>query len=387
MNKISPIGGTTLLAVACLTIMVGCVIVPGLPAISSNLNVEKASGWLVTLPALGVVILGPLTVKIINRIGLYRTLCVGLFLYGFLGASGAFLPGYIPLLINRFLLGGATALVMTAGTGLISAFYQGSQRLKMIALQGMSIELGGVVFLFIGGVLASIHWATPFVLYLFAWVLLAMVFTFVPKDDLQSNEEHYQVAQMPASHPAIKITWAAALGSMIIFFTAIILLPLHFKDLDITASQTGIFLSFISLVAVGAAWAMPRMVKAFSESMTLVASFLFYAIGHCVFSIAPTVDLMIPGAIAMGIGFGLSVPLVNHLIVALSPTYSRSENLAKLSMAIFSGQFLSSLMVYLPGSLTAVFSYAALFSLFISLALCLGRKLLCQNSGIQQSDK
>lgn len=52
-------------------------------------------------------------------------------------------------------LGGVTALVMAAGTGLISEFYEGHERLTMIARQGMPIELGGVIFLFIGEVLAS----------------------------------------------------------------------------------------------------------------------------------------------------------------------------------------------------------------------------------------
>lgn len=42
MLQINKIGGVTLLAVACLTIMVGCVIVPGLTSISDALNVKGA---------------------------------------------------------------------------------------------------------------------------------------------------------------------------------------------------------------------------------------------------------------------------------------------------------------------------------------------------------
>ena len=161
--------------------MVGCVIVPGLTGISDALGVKGAESWLVTLPSLGVVVFGPLAGRFIEKAGLFMALCLGLFLYGLLGGAGAFLSGYGLVFTDRFLLGGATALVMSAGTGLISVFYNGTARMQMIVRQGMSIELGGVIFLFIGGLLAAVGWRWPFSLYLFAWLMLAMVLVFVPR--------------------------------------------------------------------------------------------------------------------------------------------------------------------------------------------------------------
>ncbi|UMB53301.1 hypothetical protein MKD41_13290 [Lutibacter sp. A64] len=38
--------------------------------------------------------------------------------------------------------------------------------MKMIAWQGMSIELGGVVFLAVGGILGELNWQYPFYIYL-----------------------------------------------------------------------------------------------------------------------------------------------------------------------------------------------------------------------------
>ena len=69
---------------------------------------------------------------------------------------------------------------MSAGTGLISSFHSGQACLKMIPSQGMLIELGGVIFLFIGGLLATLGWQWPFLLHLFASVLLVMQLAFVP---------------------------------------------------------------------------------------------------------------------------------------------------------------------------------------------------------------
>ena len=86
-QSLSAPGSHTLLAVATLTIMVGCVIV-GLPAVAAQLGVGSGGSWLVTLPALGVVLFGPAAARLMERAGLRRALMLGLFLYGLLGAAG-----------------------------------------------------------------------------------------------------------------------------------------------------------------------------------------------------------------------------------------------------------------------------------------------------------
>ncbi|WP_067701956.1 MULTISPECIES: MFS transporter [unclassified Erwinia] len=360
MKTLPQTGGFTLMAVACLTIMVGCVIVPGLPSISRHLGVEDAAGWLVTLPALGVVLFGPLAGRIVDRAGLTRSLHIGLFLYGLFGAGGAFLHGHWAVFTDRLLLGMPTALVMSSGTALISSFYHGEARMRMIARQGMSIELGGVIFLFLAGLLATAGWRWPFTLYLLAWVLLAMVLAFIPGDPHTAPEE--TAASPRAKTGALRLTYTAALFSMICFFTAIILLPLHFNAIGVSEAQTGYFLSFVSLIAVFAAWLMPELVRRLSGRVTLALAFTLYAVGHLLFAFAPSMPFFVPGGIVMGCAFGFSVPLVNHLMVQLSSPAQRGRNLARLSMALFLGQFLAGFMGYLPGNSTAVFTAAALIA-------------------------
>lgn len=374
MPQLSKAGAFTLLAVSCLTIMVGCVIVPGLPRITQHLGATSYAGWLVTMPSLGVVIFGPIAGRMIDRTGLRNSLCVGLFLYGLLGVAAMFLTGPVLLLLDRLLLGGATALVMSAGTGLISVFYDGQARMSMIARQGMSIEFGGVIFLFVGGLLATVGWQFPFFLYLVAWIMLAMVVLFVPEHSNRAIE----TVQGNASpiDGSLRLVFFAAFFSMVIFFTGIIELPLRFHQLDINEAQTGYFLSFVSLVAVGAAANMPRLATRLGEHKTLCAAFVLYAIGHAVFSAAQAMPLLVVGAVAMGCGFGLSVPLVNHMTVEQSKTQQRGRNLAYLSMAIFSGQFVSSFMNYVPGSFQHVFQAAACMALLVTVALTVAHKSL-----------
>jgi MFS family permease len=348
----------TLLAVACLTIMVGCVIVPGLPRIAAELGVENATGLLVTIPSLGVVIFGPFAGLLIQRVGLYKALCIGLFAYGVLGCGGMLLHGYVLVFADRLLLGATTAVVMAAGTGLISALYEGPSRMTMIARQGMSIELGGVIFLFVGGILASIGWRWPFMLYLVSWLFLVLLLAFVPAAPNVAEDEAAKHQQIGVPRPLIAVYIAAAL-SMLVFFTAIIVLPISLHRIDFTEAQTGYFLSFVSLAAVGAAAVMPKVIDKLREQGTLALSFMCYATCHALFAMASEISLFIGGAVLLGMGFGLSVPLVNYMTIERSHVQVRGRNLAYLSMAIFSGQFLSAAMELIPGNNSAIFGVAA----------------------------
>ncbi|MGJ7550362.1 MFS transporter [Pseudomonas alloputida] len=375
MQRVSSLGAFTLLAIACLTIMVGCVIVPALPSIASQLGTPDAAGLLVTIPSLGVVIFGPVAGKLIDRVGLYKAVCIGLFFYGALGAGGVFLHGYTWVFADRLLLGGATALVMAGGTGLISALYSGKARLGMIAKQGMSIELGGVIFLFIGGLLATISWQWPFVLYLVSWLMLAMLLAFVPRAGVDpAGRESEAVSNRQPVPAALKRVFIAAVFSMLAFFTAIILLPLRLQEMALTEAETGYFLSFVSFVAVLAAAGMPKLVTRTSEHSALAVAFFCYSAAHLVFVFGGSVSVMAVGGIFMGVGFGFSVPLVNHMTVEQSHPQVRGRNLAYLSMAIFSGQFLCSAIELFPqGDTSLLFAASALVALLVCVWAISGR--------------
>lgn len=373
-NGISKQGELTLLAVACLTIMVGCAIVPGLSSIAEPLGMTGLESWLVTMPSVGVVVLGPLAGLMADRSGLRRSLIVGLFFYGALGLAGALLRGPYLVLADRFLLGGATALIMATGTGLISAFYEDQRRLTMIARQGMAIELGGVVFLMIGGWLATRGWWLPFLQYAIAWVMLGFVIAFVPDERVSHNES---IESSNGSLPrAVRSVYFAAFFSMGCFFAAVILLPLRFHEMGIGAATTGYFLAFVSLVAVGVASVMPRVVSRLSAHTVLRIAFVAYAIAHALFASAATMPTFIGGAIALGCGFGLSIPLVNHMTVQLSPSNRRGRALATLSMAIFAGQCLPSFMHYEPGDASRLFFAACAMAIVVALGFPIASRMM-----------
>jgi hypothetical protein len=353
-----------LLVTACLTIMVGCVIVPALSQTVAGLGVKGAT-WLVTLPSLGVILGSPAAGWLIARLGAWRVLAAGLLAYALLGAGGALLHGPWPVYADRLILGMATAAVMASGTTLIALFWPAPQaRLRMIAAQGMAIELGGVIFLAIGGWLATRDWHAPFLLYLLAAAVLGAQLLAMPRPAAPSpspSSSSGATARRPLG------LYVRAAGTMTIFFIAILNLPMRLAALGLDATGSGLFLAFVSLVAVGAASGLPRILARAGTRRTFMTAFACYGLAHGLFALDAPLDLCVVGGVLLGTGFGLSVPLVNHCVIEKAPAHALGPWLSMLSLTLFLGQFLASFAALLPGPATLPFILAAAGALLAAL--------------------
>jgi MFS family permease len=369
MSQLSRIAGFTLLVISSLTIMVGTVVAPGLHGVANALGVDNFATWLITLPALGAVIFAPFAGRIIDRFGAYYALLFGLALYGLLGAGGIFLHGPYFVFADRILLGAATAIVMAGGTTLISQWYQGHKRLAMIAKQGMAIELGGVIFLFIGGQLALEGWQMPFGLYLIAWVCLVLMLLFIPKQSPKTNKNSHADEDEKRPATSLKLVYLMSVLSMVLFFIAIAVLPMSMASSGFSEDEIGFFLAFISLIAVVGALIMPKLVIKLGEKVVLILATCMFALTHFTFFNAETLQLLMLGGVFCGLGFGFSIPLLNHMVVEQSHPQYRGRNLSYFTMAVFLGQFLTSFVEFLPGERSTVYAVAGIAAVTIAFLL------------------
>lgn len=365
-------GEFTLLLAATLTIMVGTAVAPGLSSIAEALGVTAYAPLLITLPALGAILFAPIFGKCIDRLGARKTLLLCLIGYCILGVGGLLLHGPIPVAFDRILLGGFAAGIMASGTAEISRWYTGSSRLSMIAKQGMAIELGGVIFLFISGLLSEMAWYGSFFLYFLGLACAILCLLSIP-----ASTKQQQVAPPPAvgkTSQSLRNIMMTAFFAMILFFCIIISLPGHLTTLGFSGSQIGYLLSFVSLVAVFAAMIMPRVVRNTSESTTIKLAFISYGIGHLLFASSTLTYSLIAGALFAGIGFGLSIPLLNHKTVDISTDENRGYNLSRFAMAVFTGQFATSALelFHLPKSM--IFYVCTFISVLCILALVIKTK-------------
>jgi MFS family permease len=365
--QLSKAGEFTLLLAATHTIMVGAALAPGLESIADALGVSRYAPLLITLPALGAVLFAPLFGLWIDRLGARKVLLMSLLGYFVLGAGGAVLHGPVVVAIDRILLGGFAAGIMASGTAEISQWYTGKARLGMIAKQGMSIELGGVIFLLIGGLLGERTWQGPFALYFLGAICFVMVLLFIPKrKSINSHDDHVIPKETATIRPILICTFFA----MSLFFSMIVTLPGLMTQRLFSESQIGYLLSFISLVAVMAAMVMPKVIAKTSERTTLILAFVCYAIALFLFASNTITAMLVLAAVFAGSGFGLSIPLLNHSTVENSTEQNRGYNLSLFAIAVFSGQFATSILDFLPLPHHMTLLVCAAIAILCALILC-----------------
>ena len=370
-KSLSLMGICAIMLASSITVMVGTAIISAVPEIAVRYGLPlNLSSWLITVPALGVIAGAVPFGRLIDRIGAYRVCIIGLAFYGIFGITGFLMPGICTLFVSRFLLGVATAAVMTSGTALISEFYHGDKRLRMIAVQGMALEIGGIVFLSLGGFLAEISWRGPFFIYAIGFVSLLWIYCFVPspgKRLLPEISEQDAAKTLPPRNRNIWPVVALAFVAAFIFFSGIVSLPVHLQHtLGHSPSFTGNFLAFVSIMAVVAAGIMPKIVSKLTPKGCLCAAFVSYALSYGLFTASVETTILLVAAMLLGIGFGLTIPLINHLTVERSKKENIGRNLALYSIMTSLGQFLSSLLTtldigYSPFMVIAVMAVVAFF--------------------------
>ena len=366
MEKISNFGIFTLLFVSSLTIMVGTVIAPSLSGIVEHKNLGFSASWLITLPSLGVVLFAPLVGRLLNKLGTIKLLSLGLVPYAILGFIGAFITNDYLLILDRILLGAATVAIQVSVTAYIADFFTGEARMKMIAWQGMSIELGGVVFLAIGGILGEINWQLPFYIYLLAILCLFLVAKTLPRKEHKIVDKTTSPVTDKKSKSKVKLIFLASLLAMMLFFIGFVTLPLYLPNsFDFNESETGYSMAFISVIAIITASQMPKMVKKLGDGKTVTLGFIFFMLGYLVLATTMSIPFLVLSLIFIGIGFGFTIPLLNHMMVEVSNAQNQGKNLGLFSMGVFGGQFLSTFIEYVSDNYTAIYGVAGTLALII----------------------
>ena len=366
-NQIKTTGIIAIMLISSLTVMVGTAITPALPELGRIYQLGNYASWLVTAPALGVVVTTVLFGRLIDKVGPYKIAFIGLLCYGCFGIAGAYMPNVITIFIDRLLLGAATAAVMNASVAFISSFFQGEQQLKILSIQSMSMEFGGVIFLTVSGILADISWRCPFYIYGLGFIAFIGLILFIPRANARHDPAILEQTENDADKKGVPLGLVLVIAflGMLMFFTAVVALPLYLQNqLGYSPSFTGYYLAALDLVAVVAAGFVPRAVKKIAAKGCLTLAFLFYAAGFSQYFFCGDSPLLWVAAICIGIGFGFSTPLFNNLIVNKSTAANKGLHISFGTMAMFTGQFLSALLIsLLPAQ--RLFLIAALIALVI----------------------
>jgi MFS family permease len=346
VNSDSLLTKATLLLVSTLTVMAGATIAPALPEMQRHFaQVQPQLGqielWVrlvLTVPALFIVIGSPIVGSLIDRWGRKPLLLLAALLYGLAGSSGYLLNVLGWILIGRALLGLAVAGIMVTATTLIADYYQGQDRASFMGLQAAFMGLGGVLFLTGGGILADQSWRFPFLIYLFAWLLLPLIAR-LPEPARRAPQAQ-TAAPQPASTPVrlLGFVFSAALLSQIVFYLIPVQLAFYLQSLvNASAAQSGFAIAFATLFSALASLAFGRLKQKFAFVSLLALAFGLMGIGYSLISRADTYLWVLLGLGIAGLGLGLLMPTMTLWVAASVPESVRGRALGGINHLFLSG--------------------------------------------------
>lgn len=347
----------TLLVASTLTIMVDTAISPALPTIRNHFagvdNADLLVRLVLVFPSVFVAFGAPIIGALIDRIGRKSVLGVSTGLYGFAGGAGYFLDTLPTLLASRAVLGiGAAGVFVTATTLITDYFPTEERRETVLGWQGAFITFGGTVFLVVGGVLASLGWRVPFLIYAGALALVPLIVVVLneperPDDDPKALVAEESVRQLLRRVPfgTLTVIYASALFGMIVFFMVPVEVPFYLTEVvNADSGLAGVAVAVSTFFSAIISTQYTRLRIRLDIVPIIALMFVLLGVGFGIISLGSTVWVIMTGLAVSGAGAGLLVPNLNAWIAADVPEGVRGRAFGGLTGAIFLGQFLSPLV-------------------------------------------
>lgn len=371
-----------------MTVMAGATIAPALPLIESYFkeieNIEMLTRFVFTIPALFIVLFGPVVGFFADKFGRKSVLVSSLILYGISGSAGLYLDSMISLLVSRALLGVAVAGVLTCTTTLIADYFTGKEREAFMGKQAAFMGLGGIVFLLAGGLLATLSWRGPFAVYLSAILVLPLVIKFIYEPDRKiiADEKQSQSAQA-IPWRSINLLYLLSTTGMVLFYLVPVQLPFYLKEIaDSPPTQIGMAIAWFTMCSAVASVLYPKIRRKLSYSAIYFILFILIGMGYMALGLIDNFPKALGALVLSGLGFGLFMPNINIMMTKLAPEHVRGRIVGGLTTCLFLGQFISPIAAQ-PfishtglGGMFGAYTSAAIFSFLLALIFLIPKKAL-----------
>lgn len=150
----------------------------------SQVQVEMLS----TIPAITVIICIFVSSFVAKKIGLKKTVNLGLFLAGIGGMLPMFVSSFELIFLGRIILGAGLGLFNSLAVTLINRIYTGEVEATLLGIRNSMESIGQSILTAVAGILLNIGWHYSFAVYLFAFPLM-ILFSFVVPDVDDTDEE------------------------------------------------------------------------------------------------------------------------------------------------------------------------------------------------------
>lgn len=334
-----------ILTASMLIIMGAAAVAPALNGIEEEFGAGKLmTSLVVTLPALAVACFGFPMGAMADRLGMRFTLILSLVLFTVFGVAGYFATSIGTLLVTRFIVGIGIAGVATSDNALITLYYRGPERAKIITQQSVFMGIGVIVLELAGGLLADIDWKSPFLVYAIGVPILILavmgIYDMAPAEQGPALEER-KVNRRKAK---IGICYVSIFMVMFCLYIVTVNMSDYLADMGEDMTLCGCILALLGAMNSLVPFVMNRMGRRPPLWKALLTAFLLQAV--CLLLLVPSdIILTVIAALCIGIGMGIATPSLVGSMSGLAPRGKEGVVMGAYSVFMNLGSFTSALVV------------------------------------------
>ncbi|MER0123079.1 MFS transporter [Streptococcus sp. ZJ93] len=311
-------------------------IAPAIPKLYEYYHARNASiglasvESLVTVPAMMITITVLLSNLVVSWLGTKKTVLLGLGLIGLFGILPTFLTSFPLIFLSRLLLGVGIGLYNSLSISLISDFYEGEMRARMIGFRTAFLNIGKALTTFIVGsiLLVGVHYT--FLVYLLAFPVLILFYLYVP-------ESHHPQATVKES-----LVWNQKVGLVVAltFLVGISYIGATIKIPSLLVTKYGFsttlssqLLTILALSGIVTGCFFGSILKKLGNS-TLFVVLISMGLGNFLFTLPVHFPLFVLASILVGMSF---VGIMSFNFYYISKQFPQEQVHFVTSLAITGG--------------------------------------------------
>lgn len=218
-----------------------------------------------------------------------------------------------------------------------------NRRSKLLGIQGAFNQFGGLLFMSLSGVLASISWRYSFLCYAFVIISIVLTALFMPSIPPMSSKQKGGTGSMKKQKMNKKI-FILAFFSMMIFACYFVINTDLALFMDVEgigdAKACGYALSLMRIPAIIAgvllAWIMRNL-----KDWTMPFATVIMAVGYVIIACSHSYGVLMAGCLVVGLGGGFALPPISLFLPRIVTPRQRTFGVAIIMSVAQVGQFVS----------------------------------------------
>lgn len=332
-------------------IMGGGLLAPALPSLVVPFNIEEGTvGLVLSVYTFSAALTLPVTGMMIDILGRRKVALICLVIDGVFGLLCTIAPNFTVLLIFRFFQGIGIAALIPVAVTVISDWYHGSERLKIMGYMSGTISMCAVFIPVIGGFLAAVNWKYPFMVYGLSLVLALFYYCIIPESSQNAGlqDKGNKIAKYVNSLrsvmviPTVRLIFFHALVLYFLLYSMINYFPLLLHDsYGLSLRLAGFALGFQALMSSIIASQASRLDRFMSRKAKLVSGYFLLFLGLVLIPVWGDFYQLLLSLVLLGIGMGILMPALYHWATTAGPRELVGSVIALFTTVKFIGMTLA----------------------------------------------